>query len=306
SVVCLAFLLVSLSFSSIFTHQSIIPVSETNNKDFIISAEVPTLSLNYYSNWNTSLAPVNSGDRIVGDHITLNATWYPTILSNHTVIQVNATAIPAVISEESDYPSVEIDTRSIGNNVTCTINVTTWLLNGTPIFEVIPNVFIGNFFVPHVTVLSPNGGENWTSTNNITWVAWDNNTLETLTYEVLISADAGSTFQLISAEITQTWYEWDCSMFEHLDTYLVQVRVLDGIYTSYDFSDGVLSAGEILTTTTPPPTETTLPTTTDTNTTDSSTPPITTDFTVLTFIAAAIMSAAILSLIVYYQAKRQF
>jgi len=266
------------------------------SSDFIQAAETPILSLSYYSRWNTSLTPISSESQIIGDNIILNATWYPTDLSNRTLIQVNASAIPTVIGNESNSSSVEINTRSLGNNATCTINVTTWLTNGTEISEMFYDIFLGNFFIPHVTVLTPNGGEVWEDVHNITWHAWDNNTDETLTYDVLFSSDSGSSFQLLTSGLSDTWFEWNTSEFQKQTSYLVEVRVRDGIYMSFDRSDGLFTAGNITSVTTPP---SSTPTTT-------TTPPVPIDFRIATFVAAAIMAAAILSMIVYYQAKSQF
>lgn len=266
------------------------------SSEFVQSAETPVLSLSYYSRWNTSLTPISSGAQIIGDNIILNATWTPTDFSNRTVILVNATAIPTVIENDSNTSSVEINTRSIGNNATCTINVTTWLTNGTELSEMFYDIFLGNFFIPHVTVLTPNGGEVWDDVHNITWHAWDNNTDETLTYDVLFSDDAGLSFQRMTSGHTNTWFEWNTTEFQIQDSYLIEVRVRDGIYTSFDRSDGVFTAGNITSVTTPP---SSTPTTT-------TTPPVPFDFRIATFIAAAIMAAAILSMIVYYQAKSQF
>jgi len=268
----------------------------TLSSDFVQSAETPTLSLSYYSRWNTSLTPISSGAQLIGDNIILNATWTPADFSNRTLIQVNATAIPAVIENDSNTSSVEINTRSIGNNATCIINVTTWLTNGTEIFEMFYDIFLGNFFIPHVTVLTPNGGEVWDDVHNITWHAWDNNTDETLTYDVLFSSDSGSSFQLLTSGLTETWFEWNTSEFQKQNSFLIEVRVQDGIYTNFDRSDSVFTAGNITSITTPP---SSTPTTTTTE-------PVPFDFRIATFVAAAIMAAAILSMIVYYQAKSQF
>jgi len=266
------------------------------SSDFVQSAETPTLSLSYYSRWNTSFTPLSSGAQIIGDNIILNATWYPTDLSNRTLIQVNATAIPTVIENDSNTSSVEINTRPIGNNATCIINVTTWLTNGTELSEMFYDIFLGNFFIPHVTVLTPNGGEVWGDVHNITWYAWDNNTDETLTYDILFSDDAGLSFQRLTSGLTNTWFEWNTSEFQKQNSFLIEVRVQDGIYTNFDRSDSVFTAGNITSITTPP---SSTPTTTTTE-------PVPFDFRIATFVAAAIMAAAILSMIVYYQAKSQF
>ena len=254
--------------------------------------DVPTLLLSSYSRLNSAPVPVTSNIRIGGDHIILNATWIPKKSANGTVIVVNASAIPSVINATSQTNSVEIDTRALGNNATCKITVTTKLVNGTLLSQIFTNVFLGNFFVPHVKVLSPNGGEKWGGLHNITWTGWDKNSDDILTYEVLLSPDDGETFQLLASELSVDWLQWDFSGFLNMSTYIIMVRVSDGIYQTSDTSDSSFTAGTVN------PTSTSLPTTTTT------TPPIPIgEIQLALFIAAAIIIGALFSVVVYYQAK---
>ncbi|MHA2273858.1 MAG: hypothetical protein ACXACI_18565 [Candidatus Hodarchaeales archaeon] len=290
--ITISLLLVSLYFSPQFVLLSLFSsIPNLQEGSFQTAAEIPELTLTSFSRENTTHAPVSSDSRIAGDHIVLNASWSPTDNVNGTSIHVNATAIPIVISETSNTSSVEIDTRALGNNVTCTINATVRLDNGSVISEIFTNVFLGNFFIPSVTVLTPNGGEIWTGVNNITWSASDSNQDEVLTYDVLISSDSGESFQLLGAELTDTWFLWDSGSLLNKSTYIVEVRAFDGIYTGSDQSDSTFTAGELPTTspTSPPPG-----------------PPAPSDFTVASFVAAAILASVCMSIIVYYVVKRQF
>jgi len=284
----LMLLLVSTSLfwsASVCTPHTPVPVEHTPSSDN------PHLSLAYFSQWNHTETTVHSGDTISGDRIVLNATWTPSGLVNRTRIEVNATAIPRTISNESQSTSAWIDTRGIGNNATCIITAYGWLFNGSLVKQVVTNVFLGNFFVPHVRVTSPNGGERWTGPHNITWIAWDNNTDETLRYEVLFSSDSGLTFQLLGKRLNNTWFTWHTEGFLNLTTYMIEVRVSDGIYTSNDRSDATFTVGDVSITSTT--------TTTTTITTDN-------NFILGLFISAAIISSAIMSLIVYYAAKKWY
>lgn len=264
------------------------------SSNYSVSADMPKLNLTYYSYWNYTKAPVYSGQKIQGDHITLNATFYPKGLVNKTRIEVNLTALNSVIFEEVNASTIEIDTRNLGNNGTCLINVTAWLANGSIMIKTFENVYLGNFFRPHVSIITPQGGEVWTGRNNITWYAWDNNTGESLTFEVLLSMDGGLTFNLLAAGLTGMWFEWDCSEFIRRDDYVVEVRVSDGIYSSYDRSPE-FTAGDILPTTTTTTTTTTL--TNATNTTP-------TDIRPALFISAAIVISAFFAVLVYFIAKK--
>lgn len=266
-------------------HDNQFAVTRTTN----IRAEIsPTLSLTYYTHWNSTKIDVNAGDQLEGDHIILNATWSQDTEINRTRIEVNATAIPTVISSEQNGNTVEIDTRALGSNFTCMINSTIWFHNGTTLTELVPDVFLGNFFVPVVEVVSPNGHEVWTGANNVTWNAWDLNEDEELTFEVLVSSDSGVTFQLLFAGMTETRFLWDCSAFLNLSTYVVEVRVSDGIFSSYDVSDAPFRAGEIG----QPDTTTTTTTTVEEI-----------DPRVIMFLTVLIISSAFIAFVVYYASK---
>ncbi len=255
----------------------------------IRAEEPPALSLTYYTHWDSTKIDVNAEDQLEGDHIILNATWSPSTEINRTRIEVNATVIPAVISSERNGDTVEIDTRALGSNFTCVINSTIWFHNGTTLTELVSDVFLGNFFVPVVEVVSPNGHEIWTGINNITWNAWDLNEDEELTFEILVSSDSGVTFQLLSAGLTETWFLWDCSTFLNLSTYVIEVRVSDGIFSSYDVSDAPFRAGEIEQ----------LNTTTTTTTTVEEIDP-----RVIMFLTVLIISSGFIAFVVYYASKK--
>lgn len=284
--VVLVLLLVSIS--------SFHACSVTASLHFLPSGHTPSgndlrVMLTYHSRWNPAPMPVSSDDTISGDHIILNATWLPQGIIVQTKIEVNATAIPRTISNESLSATAWIDTRGLGNNATCIITVSGLMYNGTSAKQTITNVFIANFFVPHVRVISPNGGEHWTGAHNITWIGWANTSDEQLTYEVLLSSDSGATFELLGKGLNDTWFTWYTQGFLNLSTYVIEVRVSDGIYTSHDTSDGTFTAGDVPVATT----------TTTTTTTDHS-------FIVALFVSAAIISCAVMSLVVYYLAKRWY
>ncbi|MFX0107770.1 MAG: hypothetical protein ACFE7R_05785 [Candidatus Hodarchaeota archaeon] len=259
----------------------------------IVSAEDLILNVSYHTPDDPVEKPVNEGDRLEGDHVILTATWTPASYVNATRIEVFASAIPARISEYAESFEVDIDTRRLGNNASCVINVTAWLMNGSIYSDSIANVFISNFFVPHVQVLTPNGGEVWVGTHNITWSASDQNEDETLTFEVLVSSDNGSTFESVESNLSVTWYEWNCSGCKKMNSYYVEVRVTDGIYIAYDRSDEAFTAGTVTTTTTTTTSPTTTPTTTD-------------DPRVAIFLVLFVVSSGVMALIVYYAAKKWF
>lgn len=260
----------------------------------MLSADPPRLNLTYHTAANPTEITVLPDSMIAGDHVVLRAAWSASVVSKSR-LEVVAPAIPAIIAVEQNTPILEIDTKVLGNNATCFINCTAWLTNGTVLSIVYQNVYIGNYFVPKVTVLSPNGGEEWTGVNTIRWHAYDANTDDTLHFDVRISHDSGVTFVTIASSITEKWLNWNCSQYDRLNTYMVEIRATDGIYFSYDRSDSLFTAGEV-------PTNST--TTTTSTTTSNNTTLI--DYRIITFIAILMVSSFVMALIVYYVARKWF
>ncbi len=255
------------------------------------SAEAPSLNLTYTTRTYLIDTPVESGDVIAGDHVTLKAAWSPDV--NTSRLEVHAPAIPTVLSVEENSSTIEIDTRGLGNNATCTIIATTWLANGSMYSFEFKDVYIGNYFVPEIVVLTPNGNENWTSVHNITWMAFDKNHDDEFLFDVSYSSDSGSTFVPLVSGTNLTWFEWDVRGLNLLDTYIIRVRVTDGIYYSIDQSDSTFTAGTVVTTTTSP---TPTPTTTG--------PGL--EPRIIAFVVILLISSTIMALVVYYTARKWF
>lgn len=291
--------LVSVRETGLDNSMSLFPTIQS-----IQSAENPILNLTYTTLTNLNPQKITSNSIIAGDHVLVKAEWTPTVV-NRSRLEIDAPAIPASLSEDLTTSIVQIDTKNLKNNATCTIIATAYLTNGSIISETFVNVYIGNFFVPKVEVVLPNGGEHWTGVNNITWTATDTNTADSLRFEVSISSDSGISFEVLASSLTHKWFEWNCSSFDKLDTYIVRVRVTDGIYFSFDFSDSVFSAGEI--------THGTVTTTTTTNTTTTSNTTSTTttginpfEMRVLIFVAILLTSSCVMALVVYYASRNWF
>jgi hypothetical protein len=153
-----------------------------------------------------------------------------------------------------------------------------------------PNIFIGNFFAPEVTVNAPDDlGSN---VFNFTWTITDLNADDVHYSSVWLSADGGVSYQVIARNLTDTFYVWDSSGFLERDNYKVRIRSFsvdfsdppglaavddEANYWPGDFGDGFspeFTAGDVppLPTTTPTPTPTT-PTTTPTPTPTPTTTP---------------------------------
>ncbi|MFX1559127.1 MAG: hypothetical protein ACFFBL_00940 [Promethearchaeota archaeon] len=289
-LILLVMLTTTLPITS-FSYETIVQ-SVSSVDQYHHSAETPHLNLTYTTRTNHTAVNVESGVSIGGDHVTLKAEWISSNI-NRTRLEVEAPAIPAVISIEDNLTILELDTRALGNNATCTIRSTAWLSNGTALFSEFTDVYIGNYFVPKVTVLTPNGNETWVDVHNITWIGSDQNGDDTLLYDVLFSSNSGTTFESLVTSTNLTWLEWDCSDLVKADTYLIEVRVRDGIYFSSDRSDNMFTAGTIVPTTTPP------------STTPTTTPPEL-EFRIVIFVAILLFSSGVMALVVYYAARKWF
>jgi hypothetical protein len=269
-------------------------ISYYHSHHSLLSVDTPKLNLTYHTSSNPAEILVHSDSTIAGDHVILRAEWSMSVV-NKSRLEVLAPAIPTTLSIVQNTPILEIDTRSLGNNATCSINCTAWLTNGTVVFQVFQNVYIGNYFIPKVIVLTPNGGEVWTGVNTIRWLGSDINTDEELSYDVRISSDSGVTFESIATSITQKYYDWNCSSYYKLNTYIVEICATDGIYFSSDQSNNPFTAGEIATNWTI--TTTSITTSNTTFLVDSS---------VAAFVAILVLSSAVMALVVYYFARKWF
>jgi|GEM_PF-6860971 len=90
-------------------------------------------------------------------------------------------------------------------------------------------------FPQNVTLLSPNGGENWTGHHNITWKVSDPDG-DTLSFDLYLSSDGGVTYPtpLTTGLHTQIRsFDWDTSSFPNGTHYRIRIVSLD---TSPGFS----------------------------------------------------------------------
>jgi hypothetical protein len=129
---------------------------------------------------------------------------------------------------ESTDTDVSYDTYGFGRNITMTVIFTAYT-DTDVVFEYnLGDVTFNNYFVPIVNITAPEGGDEYDGgIVNITWTVTDVNADDEHYFEVLVSADEGVTFQLLAKELTDTYYEWNCTPFLIRDTYVVQVRAYD-------------------------------------------------------------------------------
>jgi len=98
---------------------------------------------------------------------------------------------------------------------------------------------------PEVNVLYPNGGEVFTTGEQIeiTWQASDADG-DALTYSLSISPDGGETWLPLDIDITGNEYDMSTEAMDEGQDYRIKVRATDGINTGEDVSDGVFTVTE--------------------------------------------------------------
>jgi hypothetical protein len=90
---------------------------------------------------------------------------------------------------------------------------------------------------PSIYVTSPNGGEVLKSeTTQISWEASDLDG-DSLTYDLLVSGDGGSTWDPVATGLKQTTHNLIVTGFSGGNKYLVKVIACDGVNTAQDVSD---------------------------------------------------------------------
>ncbi len=146
-------------------------------------------------------------------------------------------------SAENDW--LTFDTASFGKNTTRDVILVGRNDAGMQFETQWLNITFRNFFAPDVTVVSPNGGETLVGAYTISWAASSLNIDHQFTHDVYISNDYGLTFQLYARGLGTTSYDWDTSIWQEMDSYMVQIRTHDRGMIGEDRSDNVFRAGEV-------------------------------------------------------------
>jgi len=95
---------------------------------------------------------------------------------------------------------------------------------------------------PTVTVTYPDGGETLSGNQNITWVASDSDSGDTVLITLEYSSDSGSTWnEIVSSTTNSGSYSWDTSSVGNGSTYKIRATAFDGTDSAADESDGVFA-----------------------------------------------------------------
>ncbi len=174
------------------------------------------------------------------------------------------------VDEDSTDEYTEFDTYDLGANFTYTVIFTAWTYTDVVFTYEVGAVTFNNHFVPQIEITAPEADDEFTDEVEITWTASDYNSDDEHFFEVLVSSDGGTTFQLLAKNITTLTYTWNSEGFL-IDEYVVMVRVYDNDpnlnpnalaneaytpgYMNYDIS-GAFLAGTVQPQTTTEPTDT--------------------------------------------------
>ncbi|MFW9768776.1 MAG: hypothetical protein ACFFF9_09700 [Candidatus Thorarchaeota archaeon] len=91
---------------------------------------------------------------------------------------------------------------------------------------------------PMVEVTDPNGGEVLSGMVLVNWTAVDYDS-DPLTFDVYYSDNNGGDWSLLASGLNTMQYEWNTTLHDDGDQYLIRVSVSDGVLGSTDDSDAV-------------------------------------------------------------------
>ncbi|MBN1599030.1 MAG: thrombospondin type 3 repeat-containing protein [Bacteroidales bacterium] len=90
--------------------------------------------------------------------------------------------------------------------------------------------------IPQVQITYPNGTENLSGNQTITWTASDSDG-DDLLYDILYSADNGENWSVLVLNYSSQSYDWNTEDYPGGDNSVIRVVVSDGANTAYDDSD---------------------------------------------------------------------
>ncbi len=193
--------------------------------------------VNWTSYENPIPSPLVNDTVILGNRISLNITSndpvVPELEISNITVQLNETGNLHNITSLTD--SMTLLLPWLNHNYTAHILISAKTINGTIIGLSFQNITIHNTFAPIISeVLMIGEGV----VKNITWVVSDFNIDDTLSFDVLLSTDGGTTFQLIASNLSDTTYLWDSTGFAYTD-YIALVRAKDSVGLQDDLESDV-------------------------------------------------------------------
>jgi hypothetical protein len=164
---------------------------------------------------------VRNGSYLEGDHIVLNATF----LGHSGFVEPFNTSIIIVggnLNDSALAATVSLDTYFLATNGSYSIEVLTTDSLDQSTSVLYEDVFLGNFFTPVVDVEEP--AEVSEGVYNITWTCTDQNQDDIHFYDIWISMDGGTSYQLLARNLTLTWFTWNSTGFIAHDEFTWRIR----------------------------------------------------------------------------------
>ena len=163
----------------------------TSNKSFQEESDSNWFNVSWTSTWDATPTELRNHSIAVGDHVVLNITCNPPPSVNVTglTLEVSGLLHPLTLTRFTPDSKYLFDTYMFGINVTANLVITATTNTSQILSSRYENVTFNNFFTPKVTLIAPNGGEDWTEyphMYNITWTASDAND-DMLLFEVSYS-----------------------------------------------------------------------------------------------------------------------
>jgi hypothetical protein len=197
------------------------------------SSDVKTLVIERVtSQWEDSLASWNNQPSVTSTGAVEFTTRFPDIYN------VDVTDIVSHWKDNENY-GFRMKAKSLtAFGTLCEIYSSEWTTEADR-----PKLTIEYDEAPTPPVLtSPNGGETWDKSHTIAWNASTDVEGQSLTYQIQLSVDNGSSWSTIASNVTGTSYIYDFSNEKQSSLCLVRVRAYDGLsYGEWDESDGVFT-----------------------------------------------------------------
>ena len=243
--ITLALLIVALGGVPSLGTSLVAPVHESR---LSLAQDGTPFNLTWTSRGMSTPQQVGNGSFLEGDHIALNATF----LGHTGFVEPFNTSITIVggnLNVSALSSTVSLDTYYLATNGSYSIEVSTTDSLDQNVSVIYEDVFLGNFFVPVVTVFEPD--EVAEGVYNVTWTCTDQNADDIHFYDVWISSDGGVTYYRLARNLTMEWYAWNSTGFLQGE-YIFRIRAfsidlglyagpfidLPGDYVPGDYGDG--------------------------------------------------------------------
>ena len=123
-----------------------------------------------------------------------------------------------------------LDTYLLENNATVDIRIKGYTAGNNTLVYDLTDVRFSNYFAPHVWVDQPRNLGDYQY--NITWTSSDLNADDVNYHSVWLSGDGGVSFQLLTRNLTQSFFVWDSHGYLMRDNYIARVRSYSLDFTS--------------------------------------------------------------------------